>query len=71
MSKMPQRQFIGGIRPRHSSPLWVRAIKADHEYRLLICVLPNFKEDKHRAEMKEFLNASFPGTDISIKGWNK
>ena len=71
MSKMPQKQFLGGIKPRHSSPLWVRVIKADGEYRLLMCVLPNFKSDGDLAEMKKFLNASFPGTDISIKGWNK
>jgi CRISPR-associated protein Cmr1 len=71
MSKMPQKQFLGGIRPRHSSPLWVRAIMANDEYRLLMCVLPNFRNSADLAEMKKFLNTSFPGSDISIKGWNQ
>jgi hypothetical protein len=71
MRKMPQKQFLGGIRPRHSSPLWVRAIKADNQYRLLMCVLPNFHNDNDLADMKKFLNESFPGEDIPIKGWNQ
>jgi CRISPR-associated protein Cmr1 len=71
MSKMPQKQFLGGIKPRHSSPLWVRAIKVDGQYSLLMCVLPNFKKDDDLAEMKNFLNESFPGKDIPIKGWNQ
>lgn len=72
MSRMPNRPFVGAIRPRrHASPLWVRTINADNEYRLLLCVLPCFGNEADLMEMKEFLNNTFPGKNIPIKGWNK
>jgi len=71
MSVMPQASFLGGINPRQASPLWIRVFRANNKYRLLLCVLPSkLISGTSYSNLSGFLNKSFPGQDISIKGWN-
>jgi len=72
MSVMPQADWLGGISPRQSSPLWMRVFWADDTYHLLLCLLPSklARGAQNYAEVKAFLDRKFPGKDLSIPGWN-
>lgn len=72
MSVMPQVNYLGGIKPRQSSPLWVRVFWADKKYHLLMCLLPSklARKAENYTSVKEFLDNRFRGTDLSIQGWN-
>lgn len=72
MRAMPQVSYLGGIRPRQSSPLWIRVFWADDDYHLLLCLLPSRLAGgtQDYARVREFMDRSFPGTDLQLKGWN-
>ncbi len=72
MSVMPQVNWLGGISPRQSSPLWMRVFWADDKYHFLLCLLPSklARGAQDYDEVKAFLDRKFPGTDLSIPGWN-
>jgi len=71
MRKMPKEAFLGGIRPRQASPLWVNVFQASNAYHLLLCVLPSdLKAGTDYHKLSEFLGREFPAKDIRVKGWN-
>lgn len=72
MSVMPQVNWLGGISPRQSSPLWMRVFWADNSYHLLLCLLPSklARSAQDYGQVKAFLDRKFPGVDLKIPGWN-
>lgn len=71
MQKVPQISALGGIKPRQSSPLWVRPVATENGYQLLLIVLASrLRTGTDYQSVKHFLNTEFPGTDIPVKGWN-
>lgn len=71
MRKVQKTQALGGIDPRRqASPLWVRPIKIGDHYGLLFVVLASRFGGSNYPAVKAFLDSSFPGQDITAKGWN-
>lgn len=70
MKAVPQHRALGGIKPRQSSPLWVRPIQTGDKYGLLFCVLASSFDGHDYAFVRKFLDDHFPGCDITVKGWN-
>lgn len=72
MSKMPNYPYVGyiGYDARQASPLWVRVIKADEQYRLLFCVLPSKFNGADYEKLAQKVG-EFATKNIEIEGWNK
>ncbi len=71
MRKMPNERYIGGVQGgRQASPLWVRVIKADGQYRLLFCVLPSRFPGANYEKLAKKVG-EFASKNIEIEGWNK
>jgi CRISPR-associated protein Cmr1 len=72
MNKMPKDRYLGyiGHNERQASPLWVRVIKADGQYRLLFCVLPSNFRGADYAKLAKKVD-EFATENIEIEGWNK
>ena len=70
MKAVPKHPALGGIRPRQSSPLWVRPIQTGDKYGLLFCVLASSFDGCDYAFVRQFLDKHFPGCDITVEGWN-
>lgn len=69
MGSMPDVAFMGGIKPRQSSPLWVRVIEVDGEYALLFCVLASYFSGMNYKELDNVLS-NFSKVEHTVKGWN-
>jgi CRISPR-associated protein Cmr1 len=69
MSKVPQKDFVGGIRPRQASPLWLRPVKMGHKYGLLFVVLASDFKGQDYDALNELLSR-FKGQNISVERWN-
>ncbi|MGB9587386.1 MAG: hypothetical protein ACPL7O_04330, partial [Armatimonadota bacterium] len=71
MKAVPKNPALGGIKPRQSSPLWVRPIRTgNNEYGLLFCVLASSFTGHSYDFLRKFLDGHFPGCDFTLKGWN-
>ena len=63
-------QYLGSDAPRQASPLWVRVVQMeDQKYRLLLITLPSIGVSNN-TRLKKFLNDEFPGSNITVGGWN-
>jgi len=70
MQRMPNERYVGYVQGgRQASPLWVRVIKADGQYRLLFCVLPSRFPGADYEKLQEKVS-EFARMNILIKGWN-
>jgi CRISPR-associated protein Cmr1 len=70
MQQAPGDYAFGGIRPRQASPLWVRPIRLDDGYGLLLTVLASRFHGEKYETVRSFLDKEFPGEEIRVKGWN-
>jgi CRISPR-associated protein Cmr1 len=71
MRKMPNDRYVGYVQGgRQASPLWVRVIKADGQYRLLFCVLPSRFSGANYDKLAQKVG-EFATENIEIEGWNK
>ena len=73
MRRFRKAAWLGGISPRQSSPVWARVFKTTEGYHLFFTLLPSKlaqnTHDYHK--VKEWLDKSFLGDRIEVKGWNK
>lgn len=72
MERMPDERYVGYVKGgRQASPLWVRVIETNGQYRLLFCVLPSqfpgADYTKLAEKVREFASEE---SSIKIKGWN-
>jgi len=72
MQKTRPHPAMGGIKPRQSSPLWVRPIFVGDGFRLLFVVLvSSLKQETDYAYIRQFLDHNFaPQVIVQAKGWN-
>jgi len=70
MDRVPKKNWLGGIKPRQDSPLWVRPIRTGAStYGLLCEVLASDFPGANYRELKHFLD-KFSGEYLQVKGWN-
>jgi CRISPR-associated protein Cmr1 len=70
MQGVPKSQALGGISPRQASPLWVRPIRIDAQYGLLLAVLASKFSGSNYPDVQRFLGEKFKGENLRVKGWN-
>ncbi len=70
MNKMPLQSYLGGIKPRQASPLWMRPIQIDRQYGALLISLPSNFKGNNLQELNKTIE-KFNGEDLKIEGWNR
>ena len=75
MNRIPKTPLLGGIQPRHASPLWVRPIKKNEsQWALLMTYLPSKtccpKDEQSPKEVAEILE-KYGIREIPFQGWDQ
>ena len=70
MDHVSQADWLGGIDPRQASPLWLRPVKVENGYRLLMSVLASDFEKCDYGKVEDFIR-DFGANFIHVEGWNQ
>ncbi|HPH98123.1 MAG TPA: type III-B CRISPR module RAMP protein Cmr1 [Anaerolineaceae bacterium] len=69
MARIQKSNYLGGISPRHSSPLWMKPVQINQQFYLLMTFLPSTTccpDDRALKEVETILSG-YPKEEI--KGW--